>query len=49
LREIDMVRVKGREQPVRIHELLEEAGAPAAADRQALLEAFCFSRSMSGW
>jgi adenylate cyclase len=40
LREIDMVRVKGREQPARIYELLEEAGAPAAADRQALLQAY---------
>lgn len=34
LREIDLVRVKGREVPVRIYELLARASTPLSADRE---------------
>ena len=38
LREIDLVRVKGRKQSVRIFELLDEAGDPLADKTKKVLE-----------
>ncbi|MDH5761232.1 MAG: adenylate/guanylate cyclase domain-containing protein [Gemmatimonadota bacterium] len=39
-REVDLVTVKGREQPVRIFELLEEAGVSLSPAREAAVAAF---------
>jgi len=40
LREVDMVRVKGRTQPVRIYELLAAAGQPLDADHEEALQTY---------
>jgi adenylate cyclase len=40
LREIDMVQVKGRRQPVRIYELLDRAGIKFAGEREEMLDSY---------
>jgi adenylate cyclase len=40
LREVDMVRVKGRKQAVRVYELLAQAGAVLPIDREKSLRSY---------